>query len=333
MNSDAASNRKIEIFAPCEAALSLTKLILFQPFDLGKWCVIGFAAFLSHLAGGGGGGNGFSFKGGNPFKNATWNIRSSTHDAINSAGTWPGWVVPLLIIGGIVGFAFVVLLWWIGSRGRFIFIDCIVRNRGRIAEPWHEFRKQGNSFFGFLLLVSIALILLFGLASTPLWLPLLLNGTAPRGVQLALGIVLIALVAICFMVFVGITSTFMVPIMYRRRCRAAEAFQAALGLLATHPGPVILFFLFSVVLWIAFALVACLTTCLTCCITAIPYVGTVILLPAHVFFGAYLLLFLRQFGPDFDVWANVNAIESPASIGAATHLPSPPAAEPPPFQS
>ena len=33
--------RKIEIFAPFSAALDLTKLILFQPFDLGKWCVIG----------------------------------------------------------------------------------------------------------------------------------------------------------------------------------------------------------------------------------------------------------------------------------------------------
>nr|MDQ2659229.1 hypothetical protein [Verrucomicrobiota bacterium] len=45
--------RRIEIFAPFGEAYELTKRILFQPFDLGKWCVIGFAAFLAHLGGGG----------------------------------------------------------------------------------------------------------------------------------------------------------------------------------------------------------------------------------------------------------------------------------------
>ena len=39
------SPRRIEIFAPFEAALNLTKLILFQPFDLRKWCVMGSRPF------------------------------------------------------------------------------------------------------------------------------------------------------------------------------------------------------------------------------------------------------------------------------------------------
>gem|GEM_PF-4840897 len=41
------SEAKIEIFKPLGEAFELMKKILFQPFDLGKWCVIGFAAFLS----------------------------------------------------------------------------------------------------------------------------------------------------------------------------------------------------------------------------------------------------------------------------------------------
>ena len=45
--------RRMEIFAPFEAAVKLTKLILFQPFDFTKWLVIGFAAFLASLGGGG----------------------------------------------------------------------------------------------------------------------------------------------------------------------------------------------------------------------------------------------------------------------------------------
>ena len=46
--------RRIEFFVPFEAALEINeRQVLFQPFDLGKWCVIGFAAFLSSFGGGG----------------------------------------------------------------------------------------------------------------------------------------------------------------------------------------------------------------------------------------------------------------------------------------
>ncbi len=34
---DASSGRKIEVFEPFSRAFDLTKLILFQPFDLAKW--------------------------------------------------------------------------------------------------------------------------------------------------------------------------------------------------------------------------------------------------------------------------------------------------------
>ena len=64
---EASTGRKIEVFAPFSAAIDLTKLILFQPFDLGKWFTIGFAAFLANL----GGGNGFSYRKG--FGKGDWN--------------------------------------------------------------------------------------------------------------------------------------------------------------------------------------------------------------------------------------------------------------------
>ena len=89
---DQSTERKIEIFAPCSAALDLTKLILFQPFDLTKWFVIGFAAFLSHLAGGGGG----SFNYNPNLGRGNWNFRSTTHDVFQSATGMPSWVLPLV---------------------------------------------------------------------------------------------------------------------------------------------------------------------------------------------------------------------------------------------
>ncbi len=43
---------KIEIFKPFGEAFELMKKILFQPFDLKKWLIIGFAAWLAGHFGG-----------------------------------------------------------------------------------------------------------------------------------------------------------------------------------------------------------------------------------------------------------------------------------------
>jgi hypothetical protein len=49
----------ISVIEPVSKAIEKTKEILFRPFDLKKWCVIGFCAWLATLGeGGGGGGNG-----------------------------------------------------------------------------------------------------------------------------------------------------------------------------------------------------------------------------------------------------------------------------------
>jgi hypothetical protein len=46
---------------------------------------------------------------------------------------------------------------------------------------------------------------------------------------------------------------------------------------------------------------------MTCCIAAFPYISSVVLLPALVWLLAFKLLFLRQFGPEYDVWATDNS--------------------------
>jgi hypothetical protein len=171
----------------------------------------------------------------------------------------------------------------------------------------------------------LLVLALLGMAGVPLWLPFLLNGAVPEGGGLILGLSLFGLVTLATLIAWAVVSNFMIPVMYARRCNAMEGFRAALSMVAEYPGPVVLYFLFSIVLWVAFGMIACLAACLTCCIVAIPYVGTVILLPAYVFFMSYLLLFVRQFGPGYDVWANVVA-------AGATQWIEPPPAGPPPVQ-
>jgi hypothetical protein len=111
--------------------------------------------------------------------------------------------------------------------------------------------------------------------------------------------------------------------MYRQRCRAFQAFGIIVRLIATYPGEILLYCLFLIVLVLATAMVACVATCATCCIVAIPYVGTVILLPVFVLLRSFSLLFVRQFGPDYDVLATFMPPEFSPIFSSETSMTQP----------
>jgi hypothetical protein len=287
---------KIEIFKPFGQAFELMKKILFQPFELKKWLVIGFAAWLANLGAGGGGGGNFNYPD---------NRREDAQKLNDMIGQIPQ---PVLITGICALICFVLLLIvlfaWLRARGRFILVDCIVRNRAAIVEPWKEFRAQGNSFFLFSLLVVLALIVVIGITGLLLIVPFIPWGDqAQPGIAFWIGLSLFVFVAACLAFVWALASQLMVPIMYRQRCPARLAFAQAVDLVTAHPGPILLYVLFLLLLAVAVFMISCAVTCATCCIAAIPYVGTVILLPIPVTLGAFSLLFLRQFGSDYDVWA------------------------------
>jgi hypothetical protein len=302
---------KIEIFKPFGEAFELTKKILFQPFDIGKWFVIGFAAFLAGLSGG----MNFNF---NPrgLKDMDWRTTSFSQSVgqnpITDGSAWPLWVIPLIVVLVILILALVAVLLWLGARGRFIFIDCIVRNRGAIVEPWREYRTEGNSFFFFSLLVGLIALVIVLLATLPMVIPAIMHGrNAAFGIGMTFGVIFLVAVIMLLAVAWTLSSQLMVPVMYRQRCRAMAAFRQVLGQITAHPSPFILYFLFYFVLIVAVAIIGCVSICLTCCITAIPYIGTVILLPIHVLLQSFTLLFVRQLGPDYDAWGNITPPEPP----------------------
>ena len=299
---------KIEIFTPFGAAFELMKKILFQPFDFAKWCVIGFAAFLSHLAGG----SHFNFP--RSFGKGDWNYHSITHNAVQSHEHLPGWAIPLIVLGVLVLVAVVLVLMWIGSRGKFIFTDCIVRNRGAISEPWREYRPEANSYFLFSLIVAFVIFGIIIVSFVPILLPFIQGWTGTAAaVTWSFGIVFVIGIIVIIALGWSLVSQLMVPVMYRQRCRARKAFGEVLGLISSHPGPIVLYLLFLLVLGVGTAMVGCLLACVTCCVTAIPYIGTVILLPIYVLLTGFSLTFLRQFGNQFDVWATAASPELPVA--------------------
>jgi hypothetical protein len=301
MNGTPAAPRQIQIIAPFTAALEWMKMVLFSPFDIAKWLTIAFAAFIA--------GNVNTNFGLNKFWNAgDWKYSFRKQGDLPWNVDFTPWLIAL--VGAVVLFALIVgIVWaWVSSRGRFIFTDCLVKNRGAIAEPWNEFRREGNSFFLFSLAVMFCTFVLVAIFGGLMWL--LFAGrnsenASSGGPVVIFCVIIFALFWLVFSILFGLISHFMIPVMYRRRCLAREAFVDVAKLILANPGPFILFALFGCALVIAVAVVGSMIACVTCCIGGLPYISTVILLPAIVWLAAYKLLFIRQFGDAYDVWATI----------------------------
>jgi hypothetical protein len=230
----------------------------------------------------------------------------------------------LIVVIVLVALAFSIVWAWVSARGRFMFTDCVVKNRGAIAEPWHEYRREGNSYFLFSIVVWLCGLVLLGIIGVCMWLLFggILFGHDSASVLFIVVAVGVALFWIVLSILFALVSNFMVPVMYRRRCRAREAFFDVAKLIAGRPGPFFLYVLFIIPLFIALAMIAFVIMCVTCCVGVLPYISTVIFLPAIVWLATYKLLFIRQFGDAYDVWATV----APPPPPAAEPLPPLPAA-------
>lgn len=294
----------IRIVAPIEKAWHTMIRALFKPFDFNKWLCLGFCAWLAHL---GSGGTSFNFNVPSEFKAKSTNMPSMPHIDWGSG----------LVIGIIVGIViFVAALWivfvWLSSRGKFLFIDGVVHDRGVVVQPWREYRADGNRLFLFRLALIAAWLVLFLAAGGIGYFAFIAIGGAGTfsGGRLAApqiaaivtaGVVLIALIFLIGIIELAVED-FITPILYHRRCRPMEAVRAFLDLARQHPGEFLLYLLFRIALGFGLTVVAFIAICATCCIAALPYIGTVILLPVYTLIRAYPLHFLAQFGEAWNVF-------------------------------
>ena len=183
---------------PISQAYNRTVQMLFKPFEIKKWFVLGFAAFLSQLGeGGGGGGNRFRI----PTPGGGWRVPPPTPPTPAPAPfpappgipgtpgtpttpfpptTFPKPPTPQeefaaflaqarqFVIGNlywiipvvIVGLALLVVLMWLRARGKFMFLDGVANDRAAIAEPWKRLAPQANSYFRFTLAIGALWLLL-----------------------------------------------------------------------------------------------------------------------------------------------------------------------------
>ena len=287
---------QISPISPIAPAWHRMVRILFKPFDITKWMALGFCAFLAHCGEGGAGG------GGSP----PWPVGGQQ---ASSTGEWFEQNMALVLIVAalvvVAGIGIALLVTWISSRGKFMFIDGVVKNRGAVREPWREYKREGNSLFLFRVVLGL---LGFVAAVVAVGLPMLI--AIPDFQRETLGgagiaAIVVGSVLLLFLIVIAIAVKFMidafvVPTMYSRRVRALAGWRLAWReLVRGNIVSTIVLFLMLVVFGLVAAMIGILSVFFTCCLVIIPYVGTVILLPIPVFMTAYILEYIQQFGPEW----------------------------------
>jgi hypothetical protein len=303
----------IHYVAPLDRALGRMKAILFRPFDIGTWIVMGFAAFLSSLGEGGGGwSNAFRYNYG---RDEGGDLREAASRALEVL-TNPVWVV-IIVLAVCIVIALVVLIVWISSRAKFIFLDDVVHDRAAIVEPWRRFQRLGDSLFLWRLVYGLICFLLVLLLVVPLvvviWSGVERGWLAARILALV-GLVLLMAAVVIAMLFVQmLLNNFVIPVMYRDDLGATAAWRKLLPLVGQQFWRFLLYALFVFVVAVGVAAAIFVAGCATLCcgfiLLAIPYVGTVLLLPVSVTYRAYGPEFLAQFGPEWSVFPLPPALE------------------------
>ncbi len=294
--------------------------ILFRPFNIGKWFALGFSAWLATLGESGGSfnsGPGGSSGSGDPGTLSVDGMLTGIEEAWASAQEFLQQYGAILI-GGLVavilaGVAVGIVLLWLRSRGKFMLLDNVLRNEAEVTEPWTIWKGHANSLFRWSLVYGlVCLVITLGLLSLS-W-PLVIKPCVEARAfvpSIWSGVFTLVLV---FGVFGLVTfyinhflNDFIIPIMYRHDMTAMEAWRKFLGLYHENMGRFLKYGLFLMVLQLAAGLMILVAVVVTCfvagCLMAIPYIGTVLLLPVSVFFRLYGVEYLAQYGGDFVVGA------------------------------
>ncbi len=278
---------------------------LFRPFDLGKWFVVGFTCWLAtFIEAQGGGSSSFNYP-------SNW-AQDSEGAMLASSSSFSE--IPWLGALGVLGCSFLVtailalilVFFWLGSRGQFMFLDNVIHDRAQVKAPWAQYKRQGNSLFlwiigftsvAFLVLGGVGLLAVIGLGLNSVdWV-----GAPDWGLIAILFAIFLPLVIVAVYVQLFLTH-FVVPIMYAEKLTATAAWGRFLPVFRAHSGHFLLYGLFIFVLMIgvviAVFVAGCLTLCIGFLILIIPYIGTVALLPVYVTKRLLSVEFLHQVMPE-----------------------------------
>jgi len=278
---------------------------LFHPFDIHKWFVLGFTAFLAGLT---------DFHGGSGDSGNYYDRHKVDWDEFIDFPymAWE-WLLENIFWFGLIIFGVFVLIilsivfTWLSSRGKFMFLDNVIHNRAKVRDPWNDYSREGDSLFVWRLVFGIIcsiLIIGFLIFAFVMIRNMVFDDMATPGkVLMIIGLILQFLVLIIIISYISLfLNNFVVPIMYKYRLTATQGWGRFMKVLSMHPGHFILYGLFIFVLGILVFICIVLFGLFTCCIgwllLIIPYIGSVVFLPVSYTFRAFSVEYLEQFGED-----------------------------------
>lgn len=301
----------ISVIEPVGLAMNHMFRLLFKPFQARTWFVLGFASFLATLGEGGGSGRFPTSLPGSGGSGSGGSGGSGASEFDSMFGDALGWINSNLdlVIG--VGVAVVVGLvalsvggTWLTSRGKFIFLDGVVRETAAIVEPWSRLRAEANSLFFFKVILGFGTFLWFLVSAGVGYLVWRASGATALpwlwGVLTFAGLFLPPLIPLAFASW--LVDTFGVLWMYGNGGTGMAALRRVWkDVVVREAKSLILFVLLNLAMSMGAAVLAMMAVLFTCCIGALPYLSSVVLLPIAVFFRAYSLHFAAQLGPQWQL--------------------------------
>jgi hypothetical protein len=312
---------RIQFIEPLSQGISRMRRNLFNPFDVPKWFAIGFTAFLAGLLDGGFfGTTGMSFQ-----KHPNIDLEAVLYFP-QRAWQWltnhPGWA---FFIATVVFLAFVIgiIITWLGSRGKFMFLDNVVHGQARVVAPWYEYKKEGNSFFLCNLIWSAIVLAIIIAYISYCFISLQSvyessgNGRAliVPAIMAGLGFFILSIINLFLYVLL---KDFVVLIMYKDRIPTLEAIQIFLPLFLSQflyfLGYELFLFCLLLLIIIGVGIAGCCTCCFGFLFLIIPYINAVVLLPISYAIRAFSIEFLEQFGPAYHIFPrpDINSPSQPA---------------------
>ncbi|MDD5699385.1 MAG: hypothetical protein PHH77_12295 [Victivallaceae bacterium] len=318
---------EVKCLAVFERAFQRMGGMLFRPFNISKWFVLGFSAWLAVMFQSGGI---FGYNSGNasesspvftPFKEFLKTLFTGEGTFVDKVCNYFGieHSVFWLIVFGTAALILVLIainlaLLWLSSRFEFIFIDNLAGNHTRIVHPWTQFKKQGNSAFswliGFMVICILFLLVIFTITVFLIY-PVILNylrtyrlHIPDSGMTAAIATMAVfgfGTVVLAFIYY--FFNEFVLLIMYRKNLPATVAYREFLRMLKDAPLTFVKFWLLQLVVNLACVIAVGLFVIWTCCVALIPlllpYLNVVMLLPVLVFWRLQAMELMAALGPEY----------------------------------
>jgi hypothetical protein len=286
--------------------------LLFRPFDISRWFSIGFCAWIAYIGTQSSINPNPNFKGADAASAETFKQKfDPVLDKILALPSDLPGPDQLAMVSGILAFGLLLALLFcrLRSRGDFMFLHRWYKPDASVSQCWWSARAAGRELFVWRVYFFLAAALLWALLGTAVYATVLRPYVA-AGKQWGEALVYPAIGCATAALLLGLamqgvaflTKTFVVPVMYWHGVTASRAWLAVFSLCNQYPFAVLGYLVCAAgcvvaVLFAVFAFVV-LTCCLGIIPLALPYVGSVLLLPYTLFLRGCAVCFLSQWRPD-----------------------------------